>query len=949
MSPSCIFTGAGIVALALATTTHAGPAPTGACCDSDPLVGGCSIQTEADCIASGVQPGYQGDDSDCSECSQNNCLEDDVNCQEPNIGQFPGGTILTSAITADNIVTTAATDITRICFWGAYIDIAALVDCDSEVTADAITITIYQNQLPLTIPPRPNLALVPFVTTATIVSRRATGQLFNLGGFPDPVREWEFTVTLDAPFSVGANDCVWIQIENAVTSVNPACAFFWEVSPEFVNDPILGNGDDLGWDVDNDAPNDFDMAFCVNQALGDPTTCALPLLPQCVLDVPAGSGRCISADDLICLVNTELECMNIAGATFTPDIDCREACNIANPRTFPGGGGIPGCTDPACCTLTCDASPVCCFIVWDDICVDIALDIGCVGQPLCGGEAEVAEVNCQRFSVANAFNSTFDPADPVNDQFTAADDFTPADGGAITLICWQGIPAPQDLMNPPPDNFTVTYYDDNGGLPGNVIGGPFSQSGLSLTDITVIDTNLNLGLFDILEYTATHAAVGVSAGVCYWIEIKNGVGGDMDAKGNPSSWFWQIASTGNEAPFFAGNGRLALDGQADGLGPNGYDNTDLIGGIDLSICFKDLGPLQVPACGLDTIYLTGPSELVCGFNGVCPDGLANLGYSSGCLDTNADGNCIGDEFEQRRSAQPFTLPKGNWNVSQLFVFGFVPAGITNEELNFEIFTRTDMIRPIPDDSLIAGSIVFDATPSGVDDPQGGATVGALHSISTNFNLVGGDYYLTVWASNSLSAATGILAPSNFAWFGNSDVPPELNNICGDPCVGATPQDVAAGNFGCDGTDCASTVGATTFWRGRIWPPLPDGFGFGQYGVPGLAPAAADGQDPDPDPADLYNTALWVRGAATTSICGNGQVEPGETCDPPGPGCSSICQGEAQPCPWDCGGDNDGNVGIVDFLALLGQWTQIDTSCDFDGGGVGIVDFLELLGNWGDCP
>ena len=55
------------------------------------------------------------------------------------------------------------------------------------------------------------------------------------------------------------------------------------------------------------------------------------------------------------------------------------------------------------------------------------------------------------------------------------------------------------------------------------------------------------------------------------------------------------------------------------------------------------------------------------------------------------------------------------------------------------------------------------------------------------------------------------------------------------------------------------------------------------------------------------------------------------------------------CPWDCGGDNDGNVGIVDFLALLAQWDQVGTSCDFDGSGVGIVDFLKLLANWGVCP
>ena len=53
------------------------------------------------------------------------------------------------------------------------------------------------------------------------------------------------------------------------------------------------------------------------------------------------------------------------------------------------------------------------------------------------------------------------------------------------------------------------------------------------------------------------------------------------------------------------------------------------------------------------------------------------------------------------------------------------------------------------------------------------------------------------------------------------------------------------------------------------------------------------------------------------------------------------------CPWDCG-NGDGEVGIVDFLALLAQWGQVGTACDFDGGGVGIVDFLKLLANWGPC-
>jgi hypothetical protein len=57
---------------------------------------------------------------------------------------------------------------------------------------------------------------------------------------------------------------------------------------------------------------------------------------------------------------------------------------------------------------------------------------------------------------------------------------------------------------------------------------------------------------------------------------------------------------------------------------------------------------------------------------------------------------------------------------------------------------------------------------------------------------------------------------------------------------------------------------------------------------------------------------------------------------------------AASCLWDCSGDNDADVGINDFLALLAQWST-PGSCDFDGGGVGIIDFLELLANWGPCP
>jgi hypothetical protein len=54
------------------------------------------------------------------------------------------------------------------------------------------------------------------------------------------------------------------------------------------------------------------------------------------------------------------------------------------------------------------------------------------------------------------------------------------------------------------------------------------------------------------------------------------------------------------------------------------------------------------------------------------------------------------------------------------------------------------------------------------------------------------------------------------------------------------------------------------------------------------------------------------------------------------------------CPWDCEG-NDGVVDVLDFLALLGQWSQPGAPCDFDANGVDVVDFLALLAHWGLCP
>jgi hypothetical protein len=67
------------------------------------------------------------------------------------------------------------------------------------------------------------------------------------------------------------------------------------------------------------------------------------------------------------------------------------------------------------------------------------------------------------------------------------------------------------------------------------------------------------------------------------------------------------------------------------------------------------------------------------------------------------------------------------------------------------------------------------------------------------------------------------------------------------------------------------------------------------------------------------------------------------------GASFTVMSTAEPCPWDCQDTPNGFVDVSDFLALLAQWGQVGTSCDFDGGGVSVTDFLAFLAAWGPCP
>ncbi|MHC4220164.1 MAG: hypothetical protein ACYSU7_17095 [Planctomycetota bacterium] len=101
-------------------------------------------------------------------------------------------------------------------------------------------------------------------------------------------------------------------------------------------------------------------------------------------------------------------------------------------------------------------------------------------------------------------------------------------------------------------------------------------------------------------------------------------------------------------------------------------------------------------------------------------------------------------------------------------------------------------------------------------------------------------------------------------------------------------------------------------------------------------------------AEISGEVLQVEGSYTVLAMAGGGDTTGDYCitlaclSPP-------CGPPA--CTCDCQETPDGIVNIADFFAILAQWGQIGTSCDFGVGapGVGINEFFHLLANWGPCP
>ncbi|MEN0020144.1 MAG: hypothetical protein AAF747_04575 [Planctomycetota bacterium] len=135
-----------------------------------------------------------------------------------------------------------------------------------------------------------------------------------------------------------------------------------------------------------------------------------------------------------------------------------------------------------------------------------------------------------------------------------ADDFTPVRSGNATGISWFGNSenfAVADLSNFA--TFTITFYEDDAGLPGAVIQTEsFAASSLTTSVVAIADT-VSIGA-EVTEITATLSApLSLTQGDTYWVEIG---AANVQRFGDAFSWHVAETTAGNGFAFnlLDGNG-----------------------------------------------------------------------------------------------------------------------------------------------------------------------------------------------------------------------------------------------------------------------------------------------------------------------------------------------------------------------------------------------------------
>ncbi|RIK67153.1 MAG: hypothetical protein DCC66_12110, partial [Planctomycetota bacterium] len=243
------------------------------------------------------------------------------------------------------------------------------------------------------------------------------------------------------------------------------------------------------------------------------------------------------------------------------------------------------------------------------------------------------------------------------------DDFRPNVSGTITSVCWHGfylnLAGGTVCSNQAGtgDDFRITIFNDNAGVPGSVLSGPHAVVPTKTADGFIPPIG-SFGQATQWRYEATIPGVNVTAGTCYWIEIVNNASGDC-------CWLWSLAGTANNVSASRAGGTA---GQAN------YTAGDLLSG-DFAFCLDNIR-IDKQDCGLPQgrcCYTVGPNIL-------CQDSdeptCLNLIGGSWTLGQNCTANpCPQLAPDNCADATPLTLnvPKVGTTVGLTPSPGLVPS------------------------------------------------------------------------------------------------------------------------------------------------------------------------------------------------------------------------------------------------------------------------------------
>jgi len=240
-----------------------------------------------------------------------------------------------------------------------------------------------------------------------------------------------------------------------------------------------------------------------------------------------------NVSDLLYLITAWGEDCTVTGSCCHMD----GSCMISDVTHCDGVGGV--WTEGADCASVSCVAGACCI---DDLnCSDYtAAACDTAGGAYNGDGTDCATTSCDSGCVAQGCQETDSDNGWVTSDanvavgFRVADNFNPTVSGVIENVCWWGIGYDFTAQLPcssEPNAFTITYYADS--ADGTVPGTEIASYAVTATAV------LSGGGYDEMKYGASHAAVAVTAGECYWISIVNATTADC-------YWLWAAGLAGDE-------------------------------------------------------------------------------------------------------------------------------------------------------------------------------------------------------------------------------------------------------------------------------------------------------------------------------------------------------------------------------------------------------------------